>query len=272
MIDAHCHLQFHSFEQDYEEVIKNAKAAGISAIINAGTQVSSSQKGVEFAEKYPELYAVIAVHPHHADKVEPTWLADLEKLTKHEKVVGIGECGLDYYSYKSNGIVDPKLQKEIFEAQIELASRTKLPLQIHNRHAGHDVIEILRHHKNLLKDVPGMFHCFAGDKDILASALDLGFYIGFDGNITYDGLAPGETVTLSELATHTPIERIVIETDSPYLTPHPHRGKRNEPKYAIITAEFIARLKHIPLEKVVEQTDENVYTIFSRLKKPTKAL
>ena len=272
MIDTHCHLQFHSFEDDYEKVLNDAKAAGISTIINAGTQVSSSQKGVEFAEKYPELYAVIAVHPHHADKVEPDWIAKLEELARHEKVVGIGECGLDYYSYNSNGIVDPKLQKEIFEAQIELAYRANLPLQIHNRHAGHDVIEILKHHKNLLQTTPGMFHCFAGDKEVLKSALDLGFYIGFDGNITYGGLAPGETVTLSDLATQTPLDRMVIETDSPYLTPIPHRGKRNEPKYAIITAQFIAQLKHFPLEKVVEQTDENVYTIFSRLKKPDNTL
>jgi TatD DNase family protein len=266
MIDTHCHLQFQAFEHDYDAVFADAKAAGISAIINAGTQVSSSQKGAELAQRYPELFAVIAVHPHHADKVEPNWLEELEKLALQPKVVGIGECGLDYFSYKSNGIVDPAVQKEIFEAQIELAYKTKLPLQIHNRHAGKDVIEILRHHKNLLRDKPGMFHCFAGDMDILKSALQMGFAIGFDGNTTYKGLAPGETIELKQLAVYTPLDRIVIETDSPYLTPNPHRGKRNEPKYAIITAQYIANLKQISFEDLVAQTDKNVYTIFSKMK------
>lgn len=183
----------------------------------------------------------------------------------HPKVLGIGEIGMDYYSYKSNGIVDPALQKEALEAQIELAHRVGLPLQIHNRHAGKDVIEILKHHKNLLQTIPGMFHCFAGDMDILKSALDLGFYIGFDGNVTYKGLAPGETVELKDLAAYTPVDRIVVETDSPYLTPFPHRGERNEPKYVIITAKFIAELKDMSFEKLVEQTDKNVYTLFSKL-------
>jgi TatD DNase family protein len=268
MIDAHCHLQFHGFENDAEAVIHRAFDQGVTTIINAGTQVSSSQKGVALAEKYDKLYAVVAVHPHHADKVTETWIEDLRRLTQHAKVVGIGECGLDYFHYQSNGIVDPQVQKHVFESQIQLAYETKLPLQIHNRHAGKDVLEILTHHKNLLQEYPGMFHCFAGDMDVLKGALDLGFAIGFDGNTTYKGLAPGETVELSEIAAYTPIDRIIIETDSPYLTPIPHRGKRNEPQYAIITARFIAQLKHIPFETLVEQTDKNVYTIFSRMKTP----
>ncbi|MEK7571090.1 MAG: TatD family hydrolase [Patescibacteria group bacterium] len=266
MIDTHCHLQFQAFEQDYDAVIKRAREAGVTTIINAGTQVSSSKNGVVFAEKYPELYAVVAVHPHHADKIEPHWITELEKLTKHPKVVGIGECGLDYFSYASNGIVDPKKQKEVFEAQIVLAHKAKLPLQIHNRHAGKDVLEMLRHHKNLLQLTPGMFHCFAGDMDVLKGALDLGFAIGIDGNSTYKGLAPGETVELRDIIKATPLDRIVIETDSPYLTPIPHRGERNEPAYAIITAQFIADVKQTSLEKLIEQTDKNVYTIFTKLK------
>jgi TatD DNase family protein len=290
MIDVHCHLQFQKFEDDYDRVIQDAFDAGITKIINTGTQLSSSRKAVEFAEKYENLYAIIGVHPHHADKIrtnpevvehtEPQpdpkakhnaeatddkdyWLKELEKLTKRPKVIGIGEIGLDYFSYKSNGIVEPVLQKEIFEAQIELAHKVKLPLQIHNRQAGEDVIAILKAKKHLLQDVPGMFHCFAGTKEVLQDALDLGFYIGFDGNVTYKGLAPGETVELSELAKRTPLERIVVETDAPYLTPIPHRGKRNEPQYAILTANFIAELKGVSFETLVEQTDKNVYTIFN---------
>lgn len=286
MIDVHCHLQFQKFEDDYDRVIKAAFDEGLTKIINTGTQLSSSRKAVEFADKYEHLYAIVGVHPHHADKISTNpevvertegqndiqnnqhyektyWLEELEKLTKHPKVIGIGEIGLDYFSYKSNGIVDPTVQKEIFEAQIELAHRTNLPLQIHNRQAGEDVIEILKKNKHLLKDVPGMFHCFAGTKEVLQAALDLGFYIGFDGNVTYKGLAPGETVSLQELASLTPLDRIVIETDAPYLTPVPHRGERNEPKHAILTAKYIATLKGVSFESLVVQTDKNVYTIFN---------
>lgn len=265
MIDAHCHLNFHAFEEDVDDVIKRAQKAGVPTIINTGTQVSSSKHAVALAEQYDNLYAVIGIHPHHADKVEPDWLDQLEKLAKHPKVIGIGEIGMDYYSYKSNGIVYPEKQKYVFEQQIILAHKAGLPLQIHNRHAGEDIIKILTLHKRLLKDPPGMFHCFAGSSDVLKAALALGFFIGFDGNITYKGLAPGETVTLSELAKETPLDRIVVETDSPYLTPIPHRGKRNEPQYAIITAKFIADLKNISLKKLVVQTDKNIYTLFTKL-------
>jgi TatD DNase family protein len=320
MVDVHCHLQFEAFENDYEAVMNAAFEAGVTAIINTGTQISSSQKGVEFAEKYQRLYAIVGVHPHHADKMtashiiernendlpaghstlrpephrsdsksrqakqshpdtessnrlprsirndEVDWIKELEELAKHPKTLAIGEIGLDYFSYKSNGIVDPKLQKGIFEKQIDLANRVKLPLQIHNRLAGEDVIEILRHHKNILQPNPGMFHCFAGSMEVLQAALDLGFSIGFDGNSTYKGLAPGETVPLPEQIAYTPLDRIVVETDSPYLTPMPYRGKRNEPKHVILTARFIADIKKISYEELVEQTDKNVYTLFSKLK------
>lgn len=287
MIDVHCHLQFKAFENDYDNVIKDAFKEGITTIINTGTQVSSSKKAVDFAEKYDKLYAIVGVHPHHSDKIESNpdvvettegeqsqkqtkpvsndlWLKELEKLTHHPKVLAIGEIGMDYYQYKSNGIVDPKQQEKIFIQQIELAHAAKLPLQIHNRHAGEDVIKILKAHKNLLLNNPGMFHCFAGTKEVHHDALDLGFSIGFDGNSTYKGLAPGETVALSEIAKLTPLDRLLIETDAPYLTPEPYRGKRNEPKYAILTARFIAGIKQVSYEELVEQTDKNVYTMFGR--------
>lgn len=267
MIDAHCHLNFHAFENDYDEVIKNAQVAGITKIINAGTQVSSSKWAVDLADKYQNLYAVIAVHPHHADKADKTWLEYLEKLAKHPKVVGIGECGLDYYNYKSNGIVDPELQKKVFLGHIALAHKLKLPLQIHSRDekAREELLDILEAHKKDLPDVPGMFHCIAGSKKTLKRILDLGFFTGFDGNVTYKGASPGEPLEIKELAQYVPIDRIVVETDSPYLTPLPYRGIRNEPKYAIITAQFLAKEKNVSFEKFVEQTDKNVYTIFNNI-------
>jgi TatD DNase family protein len=268
MIDVHCHLQFHAFEKDYDEAIQRALAAGVDTIINTGTKLDSSEKAVAFAEQYENLFAIVGVHPHHADKhdLSSDWLKQLEKLTTHPKVIGIGECGMDYYRYQSNGIIDPKLQREIFEKQIELAFKANLLLQIHNRHAGEDVIAILRHHKSALLERPGMFHCFAGTREVLKDALELGFAIGFDGNLLYKGLAPGETVELRELAEMTPLDRLVVETDSPFLTPPPHRGKRNEPAYVILIARYLAELKHISLENLIEQTDKNVYTIFSKMK------
>lgn len=264
MIDVHCHLNFKAFANDYDEVIKAASEAGVDKIINVGTKIDSSQKAVEMAEKYENLYAIVGVHPHHADKVDlgSDWLSELEKLAKHPKVVAIGEIGMDYYRYQSNGITDVKTQKELFEAQIELAHKLKLPLQIHNRHAGSDIIEILTHHKSSLLNLPGMFHCMSGNLEFLKNVLDLGFFVGFDGNITYKGIAPGETIELKELVKAAPLDRIVIETDSPYLTPEPHRGSRNEPKYAIIVGNAIAQIKAVELSQIDLQTTQNVKTLF----------
>lgn len=262
MIDVHCHLNFHSFEKNYDEVIKKAEKDGVKKIINVGTKIDSSQKAVELAQKYDNLYAIVGVHPHHADKLEDNWLKDLEKITKNPKVVGIGECGMDYYSYQSNSIVDKELQKEIFIAQIELAFKLKLPLQIHNRHAGKDILEILLSYKSYLLNPPGMFHCISGDIQFLKQVLDLGFYVGFDGNITYKGLAPGENTELKDLVNYAPLDRIVAETDSPFLTPEPHRGSLNIPSYVIIVAAKIAEIKGVSFSLVEDQTTKNAKAIF----------
>ncbi len=268
MIDIHCHLNFHSYENDTPEVIKNAFAAGVRAIVNVGTKLDSSKQAVELAHQYDNLWAIVGVHPHHADKVElgEDWIKELEILATDEKVIGIGEIGMDYYSYQSNGIVESSLQKEVFEAQIELAHRQKLPLQIHHRQVGQELIDILLHHKNLLLPIPGMFHCFAGSKEFLKQALDLGFFIGFDGNVTYKGIPKGETVSLRELAEYTPLDRIVTETDSPYLTPEPFRGQRNESKHVILVGEFLADLKGVTNAEMSEITVKNVLTAFPKLK------
>lgn len=264
VIDVHCHLNFNAFNQDYDQVIKEASEAGVTKIINVGTKIDTSQRAVELAEKHDNLWAIVGVHPHHADKIElkSDWLEQLEKLAKNTKVVGIGECGMDYYSYKSNNIVDPKLQQEVFIKQIKLAHKLKKPLQIHNRHAGEDIIEILKTHKNLLQNPPGMFHCMSGDLDFLKKVLDMGFFVGFDGNITYDGLAPGETTALADLVKATPIDRLLVETDSPYLTPVPFRGSRNTPKNGIIVAMELARIKRLTLPEIDEATTKNSHELF----------
>ncbi len=263
MIDVHCHLNFHSFRSDYDEVIKRATRKGIEKIINVGTSVESSRSAVELAQKYDNLYAIIGIHPHHADKVENGWEKEIENLAREPKVIAIGEIGIDYFSYKSNGIVDPKLQKQIFVKQIEIARELNLPLQIHGRHAAKDIIDTLTKNRKALKDIPGMFHCMAGDVDYLKKVLDLGFCVGFDGNITYEGMAPGENTLLSDLVKVAPLDKIVVETDAPFLTPMPHRGSRNEPSYAIITADSIAKIKGVSFDEVNKVTTQNAERIFS---------
>lgn len=291
MIDVHCHLNFHAFEKDRDEVIKSAFEAGVTKIINVGTKIDSSRKAVSLAEEYENLYAIVGVHPHHADnpfKSHPefssgsisrnplrleaskfgmtdkhmNWIDQLEELARNPKVVAIGEIGMDFFRYKSNSIVDLKLQEETFIKQIILANKLKLPLQIHNRHAGKEILDILLNHKSYILNPPGMFHCMSGDLEILKKVLDLGFYIGFDGNMTYKGLAPGETVTLKELVLYTPLDRIVTETDSPYLTPEPMRGSKNKPEYVILIGKFIAKLKGIPFTRLKEQTTKNANNVF----------
>lgn len=263
MIDVHCHLNFRAFAIDYDKVIKQAEKDGVKIIINVGTSIESSRRAVELAQKYENLYAIVGIHPHHADKVKEGWDTEIEKIAKSSnKVVAIGEIGLDYYSYASNGIVDPKLQKQVFERQLEIASELKFPLQIHNRQAGNDILKILINHKSYLLSPPGMFHCFSGNLDFLKSALQMGFYVGFDGNITYEGIAKGEDTPLLELVKNAPIERIVTETDAPFLTPQPHRGGRNEPSYVIIVAEEIAKIKDLSKAQVEAVTSINAKTIF----------
>mgnify|MGYP001618357409 FL=1 len=272
-MDVHCHLNLHAFDHDHDEVANRAFEAGVRIIVNTGTSIPSSKKAVELAHKYDNMYAIVGVHPHHADKadiefegeLQKDWFENLRKLATEPKVIGIGETGLDYHYYESNGIVDKKLQEDAFRKQIELSIELDLPLQIHNRQAGEDIISTLKKYQTRFQDPPGMFHCFAGSREVLKKALDMGFYIGFDGNITYKGIAPGEEVSLSELAKATPIDRILVETDAPFLTPIPLRGKRNEPKNVIIVGEYLARLKGVSYDEFEKAIDNNVEKVFKKI-------
>jgi len=260
MIDAHCHLNFQAFVKDVDEVIKRARNKKIQ-IINVGTALDSSKTAVELAEKYPGLYATVGIHPHHADKLTENYEDKLEALAKHPKVVAIGETGIDYFRYESNGITNKNLQKDLFAKQINIAHKLNLPLMIHNRQAGNDIIDILLNHKSYILNF-GLFHCFSGDVEFLKKVLDLGFYIGFDGNVTYSGIAKGETTALSDLIKYAPIDKIITETDSPYLTPIPHRGERNEPSFVEFVVEFIAEVKNLTKEEVASKTSENASVLF----------
>lgn len=271
MVDVHCHLNLHKFDEDYDEVIKDAFKNGVATIINTGTSIPSSRKAVEIAEKYEDIYAIVGIHPHHADKTDiefegelhDDWLSELESLARKPKVIGIGEIGMDYFSYKSNGIVEKKLQEDAFRKQIELSVKLGLPLQIHNRLAWDDTLNILLDYKKELREVPGMFHCYSGSIDFTRKVLEAGFYLGFDGNITYKGLPPREDTALIELVKYAPIDRILTETDSPFLTPEPLRGTRNTPSNIPLIVEFIAKAKGISYNKLELQIEDNLKKVFS---------
>lgn len=263
MIDVHCHLNFHHYEKDLEEIVKRAKEKGITKIINVGTSVSASESAVELSQKYDDLYAIVGVHPHDADKLNSNWLTELTNLLKEEKVLAIGEIGMDFFEPRDLKMVNPEIQKKVFISQVELAFKNNLPIQIHNRLAQKEIFNIISFYKTDLPSIPGMFHCFSGNMEFLKNVLDLGFYVGFDGNITYEGIAPGETVELKELVKYAPLDRIVTETDAPFLTPIPYRGSRNEPSYVIITGEFIGSIKGVSFEEVDKQTTENALKLFN---------
>lgn len=272
MVDVHCHLNLHKFDNDYDSVIKDAFEKGVTTIINTGTSIPSSRKAVELSEKYDGLYAIVGIHPHHADKTDvefegelhENWLEELERIAKSsKKVVGIGEIGMDYFSYKSNGIVEKKLQEDAFRKQIELSIKLGLPLQIHNRLAWDDTLSILLDYKNELQNPPGMLHCYSGSIEFTRKVLDAGFYLGFDGNVTYKGLPPKEDTALIDLVKYAPSDRILTETDSPFLTPEPLRGRRNTPSNIPLIVDFIAKAKSITYNKLELQIEDNLKKVFS---------
>lgn len=270
MIDAHCHMQFHKFDEDADAVIKKAFSDGITHLVNTGTSIDSSKKAVDFAEKYEKCYAIVGIHPHHADKSDEKyeglmpadWLEQLEGLARRPKVIGIGEIGMDYWNYRTNGIVPKDLQENAFRKQIELSIKLGLPLQIHTRLAWDDTLSILSDYRKDFQSPPGMFHCFSGSIEFTKKVLELGFYIGFDGNVTYKGIPPGEDTALIDLVKFVPADRIITETDSPFLSPIPKRGERNTPSNISIILEFIAMVKGISYNTLEAQIERNFLTVF----------
>ncbi len=263
-IDTHAHLNFKAFNKDLDEVINRAKNAGIGKIIIPGAKIDSSKKAIEIAQKYDSCFAAIGIHPHHVNEYTSliysnevkTIKDNLESFAREEKVVAMGEIGLDYHEYKGYPLItseNKKQQQELLLTQIEIAQENNLPIIFHCRDAYDDQLDIIKDLK-----ITGVFHCFGGEKKHLQKVLDLGFYIGFDGNITYL-----ENKNLQGLVKYTPIDRILLETDSPYLTPLPYRGQRNEPIYLTYIASFVAQIHKISKEKVAEITTQNALKIFA---------
>ena len=238
------------FDTDREEVIQRALDAGIKIIIDVGTDLESSEKAVKNSEKFQEVRAVVGIHPHEAARVKENDLQKIEKLLEHPKVVGIGEIGLDYYYDFS----PREIQKKIFFKQLCIAQKRELPVVIHVRKAMKDAMEIL----DTVGDLPakGVFHCFSGTADDAHRVLEMGFFISFTGVVTFNSFKNFDKIR------EVPINKLLLETDSPYMTPVPHRGKRNEPCFLIHTARKLSEIYGIGLDNLTETTTKNAETFF----------
>jgi TatD DNase family protein len=232
LIDTHTHLDDTRYDGDREAMIARARDAGVETFITIGCDLASSRAAVALAERYPFIYASIGVHPHEVRHIGDDWYDEFRRLAQHPKVVAYGEIGLDYHYNHS----PPKLQRERFREQILLARELRLPMVIHTREAQEDTIAILREER--AGETGGVFHCFTGDAWLAKDGLDLGFHLSFSGVVTFQNAA-----MLRDIVGTVPMDRILIETDCPYLAPAPHRGKRNEPAYVRLVAETIARIK-----------------------------
>lgn len=248
-IDTHCHLDFPEFLPDREEVIRRSRAEGIGYMINIGSSLKGSQDSLELAQKYNFIYASVGIHPHEADRVDEKTKTSLRQLLEREKVVAIGEIGLDYYKHYSQ----PENQALLFRELISLGRNLNLPLIIHSRKAEADTLKILKEAMPL----KAVIHCFSGDENFLKACLELGFFVSFTCNITYK-----KAEALRKLVKLAPLEKMFLETDAPFLPPEGSRGKRNEPLNVRLLAQEIAGIKQLPVEEVARVTTANAKEFF----------
>lgn len=250
-IDTHAHLDGERFQEDLDDVIQRACTAQVNNIITVGCDLESSRASVALSESYANIFATVGVHPHEAAQVTPDILTKLALLAKHEKVVAIGEIGLDYYRNRC-----PHDQQQLaFRQQINLAQQCKLPIVVHDREAHGDILQIIKEENGGCNGV--VLHCFSGDLAMAQQCVELGFYLSFTGAITYP-----KNNEIREIISGIPTEHILIETDCPYLAPQQWRGKRNEPAYVVKTAEQIAQIKQLTLEDVARITTLNAHRLF----------
>lgn len=250
-VDSHCHLDFEDFRDRMPQVLDAMSQAGVTHALCISVTLEDFPRVRALAEAHPNLYATVGVHPDYADAPLVT-TEQLVALAWHDKIIGIGETGLDYYRLTG----DLEWQRERFRAHIRAARETGKPLVVHTRSAAEDTLRILREER--ADEAGGVLHCFTESQEVADAALDLGFYISFSGIVTFKN-----AVALKEVAKRVPLERMLIETDSPYLAPVPHRGKTNEPAYVRHVAEEIARLRDEPLETIAQATTENFFRLFA---------
>ncbi len=250
LVDTHAHLQWASFDRDREKVIDRAGKVNVKHIVNIGFDLDGSRKAIELAEKHRGLYATVGIHPHNASQLNEAVLERLAKLSENPKVVAIGETGLDYH----RNLSPRDAQKKAFEAQLFLAEKLGLPVAIHDREAHADILKMLSKFKGKIK---GVMHCFSGSREMAEQCVKFGFYISFAGPVTFPN-----SHRLQKMAKETDLDKILLETDSPWLAPQNMRGKRNEPAYLPFIAEKIANLRGISLDALAEATTENAKEIF----------
>ena len=250
LVDTHAHLQWASFDKDREKVMSRARKAGVEHIVNIGFDLEGSRKAVELAKKYNGLYATVGIHPHNADQLNQNALDELRKLSENPKVVAIGEIGLDYY----RNLSPRETQKKAFEAQLLLAEELKLPVVIHNREAHIDTLKMVSKFEG---KIGGIMHCFSGSREMAERHVKSDFYISFAGPVTFPN-----SHELRRIAKWTGLDKILLETDSPWLAPQNKRGRRNEPAFLLFIAEKIAELKGISVDELAEATTENAREIF----------
>ena len=258
LIDTHAHLDFGKFDGDRQDVIERARAAGVAAIVNVGTDLTSSRRAVALAEEYDCIYAAVGMHPHDARKLDGAALAEMRDLSRHAKVVAVGEMGLDFY----RDLSPRDVQRRAFQAQLAWAAKLGKPVVIHDRDAHDEIMDILAGWAASAADGPltgrlGVLHTFSGNLAMAERAIDLGFYISIAGPVTYRNARQ-----LPDIVRALPLDRLLVETDCPFLAPHPYRGKRNEPAYVQLVAERIAELRGLCPEDLAEATTANAQRLF----------
>lgn len=254
LVDSHCHLNYPGLVERQDEVLDAARARGIAAFLNISTRQSEWGDILGTAERHSDVWASIGVHPHEADAHPDLGASALIEAADHPRVIGIGECGLDYYYDKSAR----QAQRERFQAHIDAARATALPLIVHTRDAEEDTAEILERAAEQ-GVVSGVLHCFTSSAELARRALDIGFYISLSGIVTFKNARD-----LQETAKIIPEDRLLVETDAPFLAPMPNRGKTCEPAFVADTASFVAELRQTPLERLAETTTANFYRLFNR--------
>jgi len=258
IVDSHAHLNFSQFDADRDAVVERAREAGLVAILNVGTDLASSRTTVALAEQYDFIYAAVGVHPHDAKTVTAAVLDELRGLARHPKVVAVGEIGLDYY----RDLSPRPVQRRAFADQLDLAAELALPVVIHSREAHDDVLAALRGWEALppeggIEGGTGVLHSYSAGPEQLEEVLKLGFSIGISGPVTFP-----KAHRLRAVAAAVPLERLLVETDCPYLTPKPYRGRRNEPAYVRYVVEAVARARGVSVEAVAQATVDNARRLF----------
>ncbi len=254
LMDTHCHLDMESYAEDLDTILASAAKGGVTTVVTIGIDITSSRKAVEIARTYDMVHAAVGIHPHDSEGADDTVYQQLAELIQRASshIVGYGEIGLDYVK----NYAPKKTQQQVFRDQLEIAKQFNLPVIIHDREAHDDTLAILTEAGPFSSG--GIMHCFSGDMDYADKVLDLGFYISIPGIVTFKNAHD-----LKEVAANAPLDRLLLETDGPFLTPVPYRGKRNEPLFLLYTAEEVAALRAISLEELARVTTENGKKLFS---------